>query len=293
MSDDRAWSVVIVVGHVSLDEHILVREIPPANQDVMIIDRGELPGGAAANVAAASARSGVQTRLVSAVGNDEPGDSLLGELGLHGVDLALVRRDPERPTSRLTLVKDLGGNRSFYLDPAGASSDVTGTDIPRRGSEPSTLAFVGSPLRWVASVVSDLDGWHIAGALGFWAAGRELDELTSFSVFNRFQHLFLNSRESEALPRAFRAWLDDEWIPGGGTLVTTAGREPTVVRQHDQTHTVAVLPLTAVVDTIGCGDAFMGAYIAATLAGLGPVESCELGHAAAGAVAQSHEERPL
>ncbi|WP_037837276.1 sugar kinase, partial [Streptomyces sp. NRRL S-481] len=64
--------------------------------DVPTFDRGI--GGAESNVACGLAAAGHSVRWVSRVGDDAFGDHLVEAIGGYGVDVAHVRRDPDRPT---------------------------------------------------------------------------------------------------------------------------------------------------------------------------------------------------
>jgi len=70
--------VIYVVGHTAIDHICRVRDLPPPNGSVTIIERKVLFGGGAANIAAGIARLGVPCTLVSAVGDDFSGASMTG-----------------------------------------------------------------------------------------------------------------------------------------------------------------------------------------------------------------------
>jgi D-beta-D-heptose 7-phosphate kinase/D-beta-D-heptose 1-phosphate adenosyltransferase len=106
----RPWALVeafrsrrvLVLGDLVVDEWIhgptrgLSREAPVPTVEV---SRHELCAGAAANVAANVAALGGTVTLLSVVGDDEPGEHLLGRLDADGVDVSAAVRVPGRLTS--------------------------------------------------------------------------------------------------------------------------------------------------------------------------------------------------
>ncbi|MYT11950.1 sugar kinase [Streptomyces sp. SID4951] len=89
---------VPVVDVVCLGESMVtfLPRLPGRLADVPSFDRAI--GGAESNVACTLARTGHTTRWISRVGTDGFGDHLLTAIADCGVDVAHVRRDPQRPT---------------------------------------------------------------------------------------------------------------------------------------------------------------------------------------------------
>ncbi|MBD2773125.1 carbohydrate kinase family protein [Iningainema tapete] len=71
------------------------------------------PGGAPANVACALVKLGTQSGFIGAVGEDEPGNTLVKLLDEVGVDITGVQRHPTAPTRQVYVVRDLKGDRNF------------------------------------------------------------------------------------------------------------------------------------------------------------------------------------
>jgi len=59
--------VIYVVGHTAIDHICRVRDLPPPNGSVTIIERKVLFGGGAANIAAGTRRAGIEERGAVAV----------------------------------------------------------------------------------------------------------------------------------------------------------------------------------------------------------------------------------
>ena len=71
------------------------------------------PGGAPANVACALVKLGTPAGFIGAVGEDEPGNSLVKLLQELGVDTTGVQRHPTAPTRQVYVTRDLAGDRTF------------------------------------------------------------------------------------------------------------------------------------------------------------------------------------
>jgi fructokinase len=71
------------------------------------------PGGAPANVACALVKLGTSAGFIGAVGEDEPGDTLVKLLQDVGVDTKGVQRHSTAPTRQVYVTRDLAGDRTF------------------------------------------------------------------------------------------------------------------------------------------------------------------------------------
>ena len=98
---------VLVVGDVMLDRYWfgdVSRISPEAPVPVALIKRNEERAGGAANVARNAAALGAQVRLLSVVGDDEPGRSLQRLLEADGIDVAFHRDAAISTTVKLRVV---------------------------------------------------------------------------------------------------------------------------------------------------------------------------------------------
>jgi len=86
--------------------------------------------GDALNAAAAAAAAGAHTAVLTAVGEDEIGDAIIGRVTELGIDPALIRREP-RPNGAYLLHGDLTGHRQFtYWRNGSAASTLDQNDLP-------------------------------------------------------------------------------------------------------------------------------------------------------------------
>jgi len=71
------------------------------------------PGGAPANVACALVKLGTPAAFIGAIGEDDPGNSLVQLLQTENVNITGVQRHPTAPTRQVYVVRDQLGDRSF------------------------------------------------------------------------------------------------------------------------------------------------------------------------------------
>jgi pseudouridine kinase len=138
---------VLVIGAAGLDivGHVKSELLPGTSNPAHI---RMTFGGVARNVAENLARLGQPAILVSAVGEDAPGDRLLAEANEAGVNVERVLRIPQHPTGSYLAAVDLAGKLLFALDDMRAITALTPgylrkqTDLFRQAS----LLFVDANL---------------------------------------------------------------------------------------------------------------------------------------------------
>ena len=90
-------------------------------------------GGAPINIAAATAKLGAHSKVLTQVGADAFGDFILETLSLCQVDITAVKRTKQYPTALAFVALDEKGNRdfTFYRDPCAdlhlSAEDITAT----------------------------------------------------------------------------------------------------------------------------------------------------------------------
>lgn len=89
---------------------------------------GTVPGGAPANFAVHAAQLGAEAAVISRIGNDDPGRTLLTELSARGVNTTGVETDSTFPTGRVTVE----GEPPRYVIHQGVAWDHIAADTPGR-----------------------------------------------------------------------------------------------------------------------------------------------------------------
>ncbi len=289
MNDHRKVSAVVTVGSVHMDLIATVDRIPVAGESRVGRSFIATPGGKAANQAAQAARCGVPSFIVARAGTDQFGDVIDAELSSAGIDTTYLTRDAAVPTGASTvLVGDDGeyasvivlgsasrlSSRDFERAvPAWADADVLllQLELPLETSLAAARAAKCHGARVIlnAAPVSAIPGLKIVALL---------DE-TDIVVLNMVELGMLTDSEI-GVPNSARAatmLLNRErgliWV------VVTLGKAGAIAVSREQSLVAPALEVS-VVDTIGAGDAFMGAFAARLASGAGVADALLYGTAA-------------
>ena len=275
-------ATVVCVGIAVLDLIFEVDAIPAAASKYPARSCREVAGGIAANAAMAVARLGGRARLVSRLGDDGAGRSLLAALAAAGVDgSALETRRSANGTG--------GGHTStsaVMVDPEGERMLVNHKDPVLFEGLPSEAAFAGADavmcdLRWPAAARAALAAAAEAGVPGVLdydispEDGGALLPLASHVIFaeEALRALQGDGDLETALGKMARAHPDAAFAvtAGAGGAFWTAKGE----RGH-----VPAVPVCAV-DTLGAGDVFHGVAALGLAEGLSFPEALAFAAAAA------------
>ncbi len=253
--------VVLVVG-----ESLVDVVVPPSGETV------RRPGGSPMNVAVGLARLGVPTRLVTRLGDDADGQLVRDHLSASHVALADGVVDPSAPT----------GVATAHLDDTGVATydfavrwDLPPTPLPGdcRALHVGSIGAGVRPGR--DAVVALADQAHRAGlpvsfdpnarpvftpdAEAAWRDVLELAALCDLVKLSDEDAAFF--QPGRPVIEVAQAVLEQGpalvVVTGGGGVATAISRAGVVVVAESRTVEVA--------DTVGAGDSFMAALVAATL----------------------------
>lgn len=144
---------IVVVGSVAMDEVVALRQPLRAGLHLDGLARGRRVGGGAANTAVPLAHAGDDVSVVSAVGTDADGTTILAHLAAAGVDTSPVVRLPGPSTRSLVL-----------LEPDGERTVVNLHRCREKGL-PARLRTLAADAIYVRSRELDLDR-QLAARLG-------------------------------------------------------------------------------------------------------------------------------
>ena len=235
------------------------------------------PGGAPANVACGLGKLGTSAGFMGAVGEDEPGNTLIKLLETVGVDTTGVQRHPTAPTRQVYVVRDLTGDRTFagfgkYDTSEFADTRLQATKLPPALFDEADFLVVGTlELAYPESEKAVLRALELAEQYDLkiildvnWRPVFWLDENTAKTkiqaLLGRFDFLKLTKEEAE--------WLFNTIDPGAityrlnsleGVLVTDGENGCAYCLGENE----GKLPAFSVpvVDTTGAGDGFLAGFI--------------------------------
>lgn len=237
---------VVVVGSCNLDLVSTTTHLPSPGETLRAVAYAEHAGGKGLNQAVACARMGARTAFIGCVGNDSAGTMLRELLNYEGIDTSqLVTVDA--PTGRAFITVDSSGENTIVIV-AGANAHVGKTTITVPSSK-VLLAQLEIPL--------DVVTWVFAKAQG---AIRVLNPAPaaplSSELLSLCDYAVPNETESEALGGT-------QFLLGSGvtTIVTTLGERGAEISDNTSITQIASYKVDAI-DTVGAGDAFVGALCA-------------------------------
>ena len=262
---------VVIVGSINVDLVVRAAQLPAPGQTVTGGVFAQYQGGKGANQAVAAARAGATVALVSAVGDDEHGRSALVGLGNEGVDISRVAMMSGESTGlALIAVDERGANQIVVAPGANAALGAAAIERALAGYEPrpGSVAVLSFELGDDAIV----EAGNYAASRGMRllvnpAPARDLaPELVALSPI-----VLPNEGEATTLtglsdPRAAAAALATR--TGAPVIVTLGGAGALLHEPGGPAETVHLpAPTVEVVDSIGAGDAFVGALAAHLAAG--------------------------
>ena len=263
---------VVVVGSANLDLVATLDHLPKPGETIVALGYAEHAGGKGVNQAVACARMGARTAFVGCVGNDDAGMFLRGVLENEGIDTTMLSV-VEMPTGRAFINVD-GRGENVIVVVSGANTQV--------GVAQKPLVL---PTSHVLLMQLEIPLETVAAALN---AARKNGSVTVLNpapyksltgeILSLVDVIVPNETESAACGGT-QALLDS----GVKTVVTTLGEKGAQIATGSTSSDVVPYKVVAI-DTVGAGDAFIGALSAELARGLTIADAAAVG-AVAGALA--------
>ncbi len=286
---------VVCLGPQIID--VLVRpvtEIPRGQNGALLEEARITAAGTAAGTAVDFAKLGADVTSIGAIGDDAAGRLLRMLLDDYGVDSSQLVVKPGRQTSLTVLPIRPNGERPA-LHALGATSLLETGDVDAEILRAADFVHLGGPDALgdfaVTSAPSLMGVARAAGAtttldlLGSADAPPLLEKFKS--LWPLVDYFFPNDDQLRSLTGIddLRDAAEKMRSLGVGTVVVTVGSEGSILVGEDGVTTVPAF-VCSVVDTTGCGDAYVAGFITGLGRGWTRAEAARLGTAAAALVAQ-------
>jgi sulfofructose kinase len=262
----NAGRPVVFVGAATLDAIALMSRFPGPDERMVAEDFSYAGGGPAATAAVAAARLGVPAAFVGAVGDDHEGRRIIDDLQVEGVDVSGVTvADGQASGASVIVVDQSRGTRAICTRPGpplvlDAVADVVlsaewlHVDHLGWGPIDALLASVTAPRPKLAVDAGNPIPEFTASCVDLYAP--TIDAL-------RLVH---GDLDTDRL-------LDAALAAGADTVVATDGPRGSyaATAQGERCHAPGLA--VEIVSTLGAGDVFHGALLAARIQGL-PLREC-------------------
>ena len=278
-------------------------------------------GGSPTNISVGGNRLGLNTALLTAIGDDPVGDFILNFLNKEGVETRFIARKPEHRTSAVVLgieppdkfplvfFRDNCADINLNIDDVLASPigdcqvfQFAGTNLSLEPSRSATLFAAERARQAGATVVFDVDfrpdQWHDVRAFGVVARsvlrtvdvviGTE-DEINAAMLSDASQMELTHSQISDTkVAGDTRSAIEFMLSLGPEAVVEKIGPEGARIHLSDGEIIDAPGFPVEVTNILGAGDAFGGGFIYGLVKGWGWYKAARLGNACGAIVVTEH-----
>lgn len=263
----------IVAGAINWDVNLFVNHFPRPGEESTTRTITRVPGGKAANVAVAMARllgSG-RVGLIGALGMDEVGKQQLRILREEGVDTTGIKK-VQGESGQAYVVTDKSGENIIYMY-FGANATLAPKDIDllsRRSFFDGThvLVIMDPPLE-AAEALAGLGAKAGANVISDMGVRCSLGHKALKNVIRSSTHISTNEHELKDLTKRRAPTHAADLLRRMRRelkLIVKQGSRGCLMVHRDRKLRIGGVPLKQlgyrVVNTVGCGDAFIGAFSA-------------------------------
>jgi ribokinase len=256
--------MIVIFGSLNVDLLIPVDRLPHPGETVMGPSYSFAAGGKGANQALAAARAGAHVRMAGRVGTDDLSVIALNDLQLGGVDLTLTVKD-EKPTGLAAICVDKKGENIIVVA-SGANVDAHADQVPDSALNKDTMIC----LQMETPVA---ENWALVRRAKARGARVLLNVAPAAPVptdiVRMVDWLVVNETEAMIVADSLGRHRDNPRDAGAAvaeaaqtTVIVTLGGEGACAIAAGTVYDVTAMLITPV-DTVGAGDAFVGAFAAA------------------------------
>ena len=266
---------VVVAGAINWDINLFVRRFPRPGEEIPVARIARVPGGKAGNASVAAARllGPGQVGIIGALGYDDIADTQIRLFKDEGVETSAISRKSDVESGQAYLITEESGENIIYTH-FGANAMLECTDVSRTEVRDmiqfAAVTVITDPPQDAVETITGIA--HEARRLVAWDPGvrAEAGMEKLRRVLLCTSYLFLNEAEVEYMTGARdpdEAAKRLSTINPDLTAILKSGKEGCAVFSSEGSIRIPGIDLTEwglkVVNTVGCGDAFLGAFSAA------------------------------
>ena len=284
-------SNILIYGGLLIDRYLIVDRYPAPGGDGFILDSADMVGGCAVNIAKAVKNLGGVPFIVSAVGNDHWGGTIMSYMQKERLPADCIRRT-EGNTGYCFVFLEPNGERTF-LTSKGCETEYTDTLVPKDTEDACRVAAVTGYylLGDTSGMVTDrLRGFKRGGGkivfdpcpLADKIKASYLDDMIGLSDViapNGQEARFLAGSQGYETPKQWALSCNQR---GKSVIIKEGADGGTLYENGESTPYAAACAKT--VDTTGAGDAFTGVIAYAVSEGIPLGEAVALAARAAGII---------
>ena len=263
---------VLVVGVAVVDYVFFVDSFPNAAEKYRARDALVVGGGCAGNAAVAIARLGGTAHLATRLGGDATGALIEADLAAEGVDMALTDRSGARSSCSSILV-DAAGERQIV--------NFRGSGLTELTAQFAGAPDVGAVLadnRWLNGARAAMELARVRGVPGV----LDIEAPADASGMSRASHMAFSTQGLDAFypglepPLALERAVEEY---GGWACVTLGADGALIYDDEGEVHVPGFA--VDVVDTLGAGDVWHGAFALRLADGADEIAAVRFANAAA------------
>jgi ribokinase len=292
-----------VIGALNWDINLFVKHIPKPGEEVVVTRIDRVPGGKGGNVAVAAARilGPLRTALISCLGSDETGKKQIAILTEEGIESSGVRVIPRVESGQAYITVDENGDDTimthFGANALLKEEQIMEPEIQSMLGKSKLILAIDPPKEVAKKILSEgkrlrkILVWH-PGVLARFGIKEWSEEMKGLQYLILNQHEATSFTGTKTLENAMSK-LNEE--APGTRIVVTLGENGAAYYSARKVFAVQKIDVEKlggkVVNTAGCGDAFVGAFGAYKTLGKSDEESLQYANMAGALKATHHETR--
>ena len=264
-------NMILVAGSMNYDIILKVKRMPHEGETMTCESASTSAGGKGANQAVQSAKLGVKTFMIGAVGNDNMGEFLLAEAVKYGLDVSHVKRSSV--SSGMGCVHALEDGRVFATINRGANYDINTKDIDMAGElfSQSKILILQNEIPhevniYAAKKAKSYGLKVLYNAAPSFTDRREVLPLSDVVIVNEVEASEYLGVKISSVDDAVREGLKVS-ASMSNTWVITMGGQGSVICSEGKSEIVRPYKVDAI-ETTGAGDSYIGGLGYALLQGM-------------------------